>query len=464
MFKVHLLDPDESRWSTADNPSKSKSYKTSQLAAAICYQPTLKMAVDKAKNIDINGKVWPSGHLTTTQHARNHMTFLLDNIPISLVTFGLHLAHPFYNTSQRSGRYCTDMFNTDYNWLCQLFISKFTNIPAKSPEAVKLCKWVDEGVTYFKHALPGVTAKVLAEIKRTRPNYRGNYDTLALKMAQEQLRGIISTIFPTGLAYTINVSTLVGMAETAWNEPLRALLLRMVAVANLRGLVSPDIVANKHKNLMDWVPAFDSYSAYGVNTPMVKLQQPGPYGGTNFLRMTDRLDKIQCNTPVNRLPFSPKTNFITDEVSTTLYSSVEVSVATFGQDQRHRTISRGNPSVTGGMYVSPILDADHGQFFVDHMGEYLEMAKGQTADLIHFIPYGAVVSYAKESEIRAFHHEMHKRLCWNAQDEIRLLAEGTVRGISPTNSAVFGPPCQSEGKCYEKTPCGRMTKKSAQEE
>ena len=74
-------------------------------AARVCYSinpDTLNQP------IDVKARLFDPGHHTTLQH--NTFTFFIEDIPVSAVAFGLHLASPYYNSDQRSGRY-SKMYN-----------------------------------------------------------------------------------------------------------------------------------------------------------------------------------------------------------------------------------------------------------------------------------------------------------------------------------------------------------------
>jgi hypothetical protein len=84
-------------------------------AANTCYQsktPPIEEVSEKAISF-VEKRLFDVGHHTTIQHS--FFTFEIDGISISDITFGLHLTSPFYNSDQRSGRYCAEMFtDPDY--------------------------------------------------------------------------------------------------------------------------------------------------------------------------------------------------------------------------------------------------------------------------------------------------------------------------------------------------------------
>ena len=73
-----------------------------------------------------------------------------------------------------------------------------------------------------------------------------------------------------------------------------------------------------------------------------------------------------------------------------------------------------------------------------------------------------MVRYHKRSNFNAFSHEMFKRTCWCAQEEIQymaiLLAQEIIEkeGKESKLLQILRPPCAFNGKCAEgKRYCGR---------
>ena len=74
-------------------------------AARTCYKNERPQIGD---HINIPNAVFNPGHHTTLQHS--YFTFFIEGISIGDITSGLHLNNPFYNSDQRSGRFCNEMF------------------------------------------------------------------------------------------------------------------------------------------------------------------------------------------------------------------------------------------------------------------------------------------------------------------------------------------------------------------
>ena len=168
--------------------------------------------------------------------------------------------------------------------------------------------------------------------------------------------------------------------------------------------------------------------------------------------------------PVDLLHFLP--DFMDNNIGE-VRTEVEISVATMGQDQRHRTVKRGTPVFTKSFYCPPvveplIMEADE-IFFQSWVNELRDILPGTLHTAI--APYGAMVKYKKVASFNALLHEQSKRLCWSAQEEIyhlscqlRLELSKKLGETHPIVKALV-PPCKDTGKCAEGDRyCGRNMK------
>jgi len=466
MFEVLLHNPevvsDISKDVWQQNIGNSLAYSDAQIAASMCYQPSIREAFDKHENIPVKSGLFETGHHTTMQHARHYLSFLLDKVPVSTITFGLHLVNPFYNSSQRSGRYCTSMFKSDYQSYLWQFIDKYLQNVETSVKH-DIVGWVNSGVNYFQDNIEKVTEKALLAIGDERPHYSGNALLQAQRIAQEQLRNVISTIFPTGMMHTISLTTLLGMYECAWNGPLDDLLTQMCKKVFTNDEKLSQLWDERAFTPDDsWAPEFLNASTNIIYNPVSTfLDDDMP--GDDYLEIIAKYHNLLKGQKVNTLPFDPRANCIIEQMNTDIRTQVMMSTATFGQDQRHRTVRRGLPSVTGDIYLPPLLqESTHERFFMKHMSKYHELIRrSSTKNMIHFIPYGAVVSYTKQGDLKAFYHETRKRLCINAQEEIWRMSNQTINQMFESGDLNRpGPPCITSGKCQEgKRFCGRDLQK-----
>jgi len=144
---------------------------------------------------------------------------------------------------------------------------------------------------------------------------------------------------------------------------------------------------------------------------------------------------------------------------------VEISCATMGQDQRHRSIKRGEPVLTGAFYVPPLLKmAGLEKVAQEYMAEYANLKSQLSPDLmVSIAPYGAMVRYQKEASLNALMHEQEKRLCWCAQEEIFEVARQLREQLKKSHPEVadrLAPPCWTGG-CREGVRfCGRQVNKN----
>lgn len=430
-------------------------------AAKSCYQAEEPKIGDL---LDIKTTLFQPGHHTTLQHASTHFTFFIDGIAVSDITLGLHLANPFYNSSQRSGRFCGKMFsNPDFgkigDYLCKYWPSSLSSV-----NYCRIMSFIRRGIDIYQKNIDNATELAKQFIKEERPLATDKYISQnAPKFAQEQLRVFVSTIFPTALTYTINISALAALYKVAWSPALKDITQQMA-----------DIVLEKE-------PSFEYMFARRVNNDGVFRRVQGAYIYDGVL--TKPVSKLVSTGdsewfaapesddlhPLDLLHFEP---FYMDNNVEEIKSDVEVSLATFGQDQRHRTVKRSQPFFTGGFYLPPIprelrLKKQAEQL----LGEWLDISwrhKDISVTLFQAIaPYGAMVRYRKSASYNAFIHESLKRLCWCAQEEIFHLNLDLREQIARQKGEKFpllpfcSPACVRTGKCGEgKRYCGRDRKES----
>jgi hypothetical protein len=456
MFTVTLMNPENFVVGEYDAPALG----AAKLAGATCYQPNADAACSAAKKINAETVLFKTGHHTTFQHPEHMLKFYLDNVPVSLVTFGLHMTHPFYNTSQRSGRYCMDMFTAkSHDQLeehIESFLKVFTNINDVYHPAVT--GWVFEGINFFNENIDAVTALAKDALFKERPNYKGDFDNQARRIAQDQLRCVISTIVPTGLQHTINLTTLYAMNLVAWNYPLKVIFEKMHHELLLRNF--PNMIKGIKYTAKPFIPHFENYGDVEIATDVVVTVGAQPNDEFIDLLTDTYLSKENLRN-LNILPFSPVTNTMGEWGERRLLARIEVPVITYGQDQRHRTIKRSNPVVLNKFYLPPLLRQLPGaaEFCKEYTERYFELCtvlgKG---DMLHFIPYGVMLRYTKTADVNAYLHCVNKRLCWNAESTIANLERKILTQLYESDRVPIGPPCE-HGACHEgKRFCGRNLK------
>lgn len=424
--------------------------KLASFAALECYQDT---PPEFGKEIDVKKRLFDVGHHTTLEHF--YLTYQVEGVAVGDVTFGLHLASPFYNTDQRSGRFCAKMFlNPDMGKIEEYI--KFFWSDISSAKVANIIDYVKYGLEIYFRNIEEATTLAKKFIKEERPVASEKYiEANAPKFAQEQMRMFIPVIFPTGLVYTINLISLVALYESAWSPTMRF----------ITGLMK-DRLLDKFPNLSfmfkeekqrktDWQTVFTHpVGKIGEIKYKPTLGNPFVFGGGFFTN-----PESNALHPVDCLQYRPelmKNNL--GEIRT----FIEISVATMGQDQRHRTISRSEPNFTGSFYLPPLLKEIglQNKARVSLM-KWFSLTEEIQPSLSRIIaPYGAMVCYHKKGSFNAVVHEQMKRLCWCAQEEIYHLS-CLLREQTGHNDllSLLRPSCYKTGVCGEgERYCGRDIK------
>jgi len=319
---------------------------------------------------------------------------------------------------------------------------------------------------YIEHCLPiyneniEQATKIAAQwIREERSNASEKYiEQNAPKIAQEQLRVFIPVIFPTAVTHSLNLSALATLYRNAWSEPLKDVTEKMKN-AVLEKQPGLEFLFSRAENaqMTDSGDIFIPHFFEIVDQPSVLLEQLDD--SKNFI-----IPSIDDMYPIDSLPFMPR--YMNNRIYS-LRVLTEMSLATMGQDQRHRTINRGFPRFSGRFYLPPIPRAIDGleEKALAVMNTWRDIYLNQFTPLnlsLTLLPYGAMVKYQKVANFNAFSHEVFKRTCWCAQEEIQymaiLLAQEIVKkdGKDSKLLEVLKPRCAINGKCAEGSRyCGR---------
>jgi len=422
-------------------------------AALECYKPE---PPTMGEMIDVESRLFNVGHHTTLQHFS--FTFNIEGIAVGDVTLGLHLASPFYNSDQRSGRFCSAMFdNPDIGEIMNYIGSFWPELRMRTLLSIE--SYVQAQIQIYQRNLVQASSLAAKFIKRERPFASEKYIAQnALKIAQEQMRMFVPVIFPTGLDFTVNLTALIALWESAWSPSL-AFVTNEMAKLVLSKYPELEIFFQKKKRRKTglWKEAFWPNKSGGVSfgikiKPSLKLLQLD--ADKEFCKAS-----VEIMHPVDKLHFMPE---LMNSSAAGLRTEVEISLATMGQDQRHRTIGRSEPFFTDNFYLPPILQnmaLEREAIFSLNQWHKLNVPIGLWTILA---PYGAMIRYKKRGSFNAVAHEQLKRLCWCAQEEIYHLslklrqAVEKKRGAKSPLLKMFEPPCFSTGKCAEETRyCGR---------
>lgn len=481
MIKVKLLPGNSA------SPIRSASF-----AALTCYMarfPIWGVVIDWFK------KLFKTGHHTTFMHAPSYFSFMIEGISVGDITFGLHLTSPFYNSSQRSGRYCSSMF-VRFVKVIQLALQKYLAkifpgyISKNEEQAVSeinpgqklaeikayirrywpevsddklesIMSYVDYGIGIFQSNIEAATIKAAELAKKERPFASAKViEGNAPRFAQEQLRNFIPVIVPTGMVYTINLISLVALYESVYTPVMRDVTEKM-ADEVLKKFPELSSMFNKdNRRKEDWGLSFENGACRRPSLRAPKLSLLGIDGENDFI-----LPSYSHRHPVDKLHYDPE---LMDNGVGGIETKVTLSVATMGQDQRHRTIGRGKPRFTGEFYLAPILDKLGLEMEAGQIISQWLIVSEDVPDSLRMVlaPYGAMVIYKKRGSFLAIDHEQGKRLCWCAQQEIYwlgvLLRRAIISkfGMNSPLLRIFEPPCYRTGKCSEGDRCcGREMKK-----
>jgi hypothetical protein len=334
------------------------------------------------------------------------------------------------------------------------YICHYYQLSAHQQEMIR--RYLKISLRTYQESLPNAIVKVRDMIAIERPNASAKYiDQNAPKIAQEQLRAFVPVIFPTGIFYTVNLSALVALYRSAWNPIMKDLTQQM---ADLVIAVIPGIHYMFERGHEENFNIQIGTSGYILR----EVQHADLIGKPNIANAV--IPSPKDMHPVDLLLFKP---MYMENNTINIESEVQISIATMGQDQRHRTIRRGLPILTGDFYLAPVLaelNLDDKAYSV--MSIWRELPEDLPESLrITLAPYGAIVKYRKSASLNAFLHEQHKRGCWCAQQEIYevsrklrkdLMATAEVphrmsellAAVSP--ACFFGKGCGEGARC-----CGR---------
>ncbi|MFH0912087.1 MAG: FAD-dependent thymidylate synthase [Patescibacteria group bacterium] len=423
-------------------------------AARTCYEAT--EPVDD-KTIDIENRIFKVGHHTVIQHL--YFTFFIEGVPIGSITLGLHLNMNFNVSSQRSGRFCFGMFSDpdaikDIMAFVQEFYPETTDDQRfRIEHYINLCQ------TTFKDNIDRATIIAADFIRKERPEANDQYiGQNAKKFAQEQLRMVIPVIFPTAVAFTINLSTLAALYRVSW-DPVMVHLTEEMAQRILSIEPSLDYMFQRQPTpaTISQPKPMESNRTWHVNYPACEIQSVSDLRHVVYPEFGDL-------HPIDTLYYNPK--FMPNN-NLTIKTWVMISLATMGQDQRHRRINRGPVQWTGLFYCPPILremDLTHQIYSIYRI--WSDLTSGLHPALAQTLaPYGTMVEYTKSGDVNAILHEQEKRLCWCTQQEIYGISSQLRNKIADEPNctdeflAHLAPPCFQSGKCGEGVRyCGRDLK------
>ena len=228
-------------------------YYLASYAARLCYEGKLPKWGEK---LPLKKGLFEKGHHTPFEHFS--MNYTIEGTSVWDVTSGLHLCHPFYNTCQRSGRYCIEMFQDNSAFVkIESYIKKFW--PHVSPQIlIEVMEYVRKAKDIYEENIDNATFLSEKFINEERPRAGNEVIKNIPKFAQEQSRVLIPLIFPTALLFTIDIITLVSMYETAWSPGMRYATDEMVRLFVEKFPNCDFLFDEKRRRSGDWTIPFDS--------------------------------------------------------------------------------------------------------------------------------------------------------------------------------------------------------------
>ena len=424
-------------------------YDLANHAARLCYENELP-ELGVGKKLPLDTGLFKKGHQTPFEHFS--MNYEIESFSVWDVTSGLHLCHPFYNTSQKSGRFCMEMFQDEAAFKkIDSYIKKLW--PSVGDKALlEVMKYVNRARNIYEKNIDKAISSSKKFVDEERPFASKKIVGCIPKFAQDQLRVLIPLIFPTSLLYTIDIITLVSMYETAWSPGMRYLTDEMVRLFIQKFPNCQFLFKEERRRSDNWTMPFDSDGDIGI---LYKPKATLLRSDTN-VTLADRDDTHH----VDRLPFMPE---MMDNSVNSMNFLIEVSMATKGQNERHRTTRRGRQKFTGNFYMPPILkELGLEKSAIDLMKDWKRIRKMVPETLgTSLAPYGAMVSYETSGPFNSVIHEGGKRTCWCAGEEIYHLSVACKREIEKRFgdsdlSAMYEPACFRTGVCAEGDGhCGR---------
>ncbi|HSQ98160.1 MAG TPA: FAD-dependent thymidylate synthase [Rickettsiales bacterium] len=434
MIKVSLIAK------TSETPTNLISH-----AAKTCY--TSKVP-EMGNTMDVENNLFKTGHHTTLQH--NYYTFNIEGLSISSTIFGLHLTHPFYNTDQRSGRFSKMYAKPDFEEIKSYILKYWPNCDIEN-----ILSFIKKGTEIYQANIEKATQVAIDFIKEERPFATEEYITMnAPKIAQEQLRMFISTIAPTALDISVNLSVITALWRSAWSLEMREITNQMRDLILNEYADLAYMFNEEHRRNDNWSPKMDFTNPSILKEPQLL--------GFDIELLEDLNLKSIAKDSVDLRYFTPENM---NNTLSFIKSRIEVSLATMGQDQRHRTIKRGIPELNGHFYLPPILEKiGLEKTAQDFLNEYTELIKNLDKNLaLAIAPYGIMSTYSKYADLNGAIHEQEKRLCWSAQEEIynlsRQLHEKLLQSGNDEIAELMTPACYKKACIEGRRYCGRDVSK-----
>lgn len=439
--------------------------------ARTCYStsPVKPSDLDGSLSKDFCQDLWKSGHLTVFMHV--NYTFLLQGVSRHLVWNSLHSVE-FYNTEQMSQRYTLSHL-----------IPETAYIPDPKTDSIEYKNRVASLYSYVGEKYKELVAVLL----------RGGKNK---KQAQEDARYILPVSVFTNMYYTVNLVTLIRMYR-------KCLLYSQTKEEREFAVQLKDVVLARNPEL-DFMFDVDSRVEENNSIPFYEEEFQKDFGLFFAEREENNVSfllELSC----------PTSNWKREDVSDALkragqssFNLIEPlgidygvfpgsnalkkiclryidyrSLASDCQEQRHRTIRQIRPALknayfgiqTVDYYVPSSIKENKKALSLyddclEHIYKEIDVLRGQTDEWFVLLPNATKISVMETGDIGAFQNKWFQRLCFNAQEETRLLnvqqylefkKECEQRGFDFYK--YMGPPCSlrklqgGSRLCYEGKRC-----------
>jgi len=314
-------------------------------------------------------------------------------------------------------------------------------------------KFVEKGLGLYSDNIARLREIALEKTKIERPYANEKYlATNVPKFAQEQLRVFVPLVAPTALDYSIDLPTLAALYREAWSPEFREIVSQMAARVVERYPELEYMFEEDKLGRENWTPIDIAAVPKTMTAPSLAV--------TNVCYDDDKFVIPAMKDAVSTLYFTPK-YLINTQMH--VAAQVEVSLATMGDDQRHRSIKRSAPQLTGAFYVPPLVkEAGLEEQALEFITDFYNLGEKISLPMMTCIaPYGAMAAYGKKMDLNALLHEQGKRTCWCASAEIhnigtQLRAQlADMIGEDSKLVQALAPSCYA-GECREAVRyCGR---------
>lgn len=434
--------------------------KTCYSSKGIVYPDEIEMS---ERDNEILNNIYKGGHHTTFQH--QYLQFAIDGVSRYLVITFLH-NHPFYNSEEVSQRYVrvqkqNMVIPSFQNQQCTGLFEKCLELQFEAYEELIELLTPHIRENYFK-IFPGRLKK------------EEKYELQIKRLARENARYILPLASKTRLYHTVNVIT----------------LLRYYRVCKIIGCCSKEqfILVNKMIDaLLEVDPIFANIIQEPLDTPIESIEPKDRKSVINgfdsvfeeykfsYLMNCDgassKYDVLMHNIVTQLNPY--KNNMLAETLDLLSFGNISkilpivkfsfmkrISMASFAQSQRHRTIDVltpvfpldsfvGTPDVIVPKVIEDLSVAknkylDTVDIIYNYVREIINKSNLDVFNAMYLLPTGSVVRFVETGNLLNYRHKYKMRLCYLSQYEIWKTSIEEVQQITnkyPEMGELLLPPC-----------------------